>query len=354
MPDTSDWTIGRLIEWTRAFFEKKGIPQPRLEAEILLAHVLAFERIDLYTRYDQPVDEETRARFRDLIRRRADHEPTRYLTGGCEFMSLAMKVTPDCLIPRPETELLVEAALRLAGVTRPGSSGRPRPAGHPPLSPLPKGEGRVRGPLALWNAEPTAKQPPHPASPPSPQGEGLAGAPSPLSAIDLCTGCGCVAVSLAVYLPGCRITATDLSSAAIEVARTNAASHSVADRLTFLEGDLYAPLEAAAVQPADFLLANPPYVAEAEWNDLAPEIRGHEPRSALVARPRGTEIIERILRGAPAYLRPGGTLLVEIAAGQGTAVSEIAGAVPGLGGAEILKDYAGLERILVARKEAAG
>ena len=212
----------------------------------------------------------------------------------------------------------------------------------------------MRGPLALRNAEPTAKQPPHPASPPSPQGEGLAGAPSPLSAIDLCTGCGCVAVSLAVYLPGCRITATDLSAAALEVARTNAASHGVADRLTFLEGDLYAPLEAAAVPPADFLLANPPYVAEADWNDLAPEIRGHEPRSALVAGPRGTEIIERILRGAPAYLRPGGTLLVEIAAGQGTAVSEIAGAVPGLGGAEILKDYAGLERILLARKEAAG
>ena len=329
MPEpSSDWTIGRLIEWTRAFFEKKGIPQPRLEAEILLAHVLAFERIDLYTRYDLPVDEETRARFRDLVRRRADHEPTRYLTGGCEFMSLAMKVTPDCLIPRPETELLVEAALRLAGVTRPGSSGRPRPGGPGSTgSPRPGGRPAIPG-----SAAPSTS----------------------LAAIDLCTGCGCVAVSLAVYLPGCRITATDLSAAAIEVARTNAASHSVADRLTFLEGDLYAPLQAAAVPPADFLLANPPYVAEADWNDLAPEIRGHEPRSALVAGPRGTEIIERILRGAPAYLRPGGTLLVEIAAGQGTAVSEIAGAVPGLGGAEILKDYAGLERILLARKEAAG
>ncbi|HUU31521.1 MAG TPA: peptide chain release factor N(5)-glutamine methyltransferase, partial [Phycisphaerae bacterium] len=299
------------------FFDKKGIPQPRLEAEILLAHVLAFERIDLYTRYDLPVAEEARTRFRDLVRRRAERVPTRYLTGACEFMSLALKVTPDCLIPRPETELLVETALRLAGVTRPGSSGSPRPGGRPAIP-------------------------------------GSAAPSTSLAAIDLCTGCGCVAVSLAVYLPACRITATDLSAAAIEVARTNAASHGVADRLTFLEGDLYAPLQAAAVPPADFLLANPPYVAEADWNDLALEIRGHEPRSALVAGPRGTEIIERILRGAPAYLRPGGTLLVEIAAGQGTAVSEIARAVPGLGPPEILKDYAGLERILLARKEAAG
>ena len=309
MPDPSDWTIGKLIEWTRGFFEKKGIPQSRLEAEVLLAHVLGAERIDLYMRYDQPVEEPARAQFRDLVRRRAEHEPTRHLIGGCEFMSLAMKVTPDCLIPRPETEMLVEETLRLAGVKR-------RPAGTAPAQ-----------------GEPSA---------------------APRTAIDLCTGCGCVAVALAAYWSEARVAAADISPAALAVARTNAEAHGVADRVTFLEGDLYAPLDAADVHPADFLLANPPYVAEGEWQTLAPEIRKHEPRAALVAGPAGTEIIERIIQGAPAYLKPGGRLLVEIGAEQGPAVAELAAAVRSLADVRILKDYAGLDRILVARREEAG
>ena len=114
MPDVSsdDWTIGRLIEWTRDFFARKGIDPPRLEAEILLAHVLGLARIDLYLRYEQEVDEPERAALRDLVRRRTDGEPARYLVGTCEFMSLAFKVTPDVLIPRPETEMLVEEVIR--------------------------------------------------------------------------------------------------------------------------------------------------------------------------------------------------------------------------------------------------
>jgi len=312
--DSAEWTLGKLIEWTRGFFEKKGIPQPRLEAEILLAHVLGIERIDLYLKYDQPVGEAERAAYRDLVRRRAGGEPTRYLTGGCEFMSLALKVTPACLIPRPETELLVEEVLRLAGVRSPR-----RPAMAAPAA----GAAAPAGPAA-----PTA----------------------PLSAIDLCTGCGCVAVSLAAYLPHGRVTATDISPEALAVARTNAEAHGVAGRVTLLEGDLYEPLDAADVQPADFLAANPPYVAEAEWETLAPEIRLHEPRAALVAGPAGTEIIERILKGAPAYLKPGGALLVEIGDKQGAAVAQKAAAVRGLADVRILKDYAGLDRILLARK----
>lgn len=299
MPDSpsDDWTIGRLIEWTRGFFEKKGIAQPRLEAEILLAHVLGRERIDLYLKYDEPVADAARSEFRELVRRRADHEPTRYLVGTCEFMSLAMKVTPDCLIPRPETEMLVEEVLRRA---------------------------KTRGPA------------------PADAGEG------PVAAIDLCTGSGCVAVSLAVHLPGSRVVATDVSAAALAVAQANAEAHGVADRVALFEGDLYEALDAADAQPADFLLANPPYVTEAEWLGLAPEIREHEPRGALVAGPRGTEVIERIVKGARAYLRPGATLLVEIAAGQGAAAAEMASGVRGLMDVKILKDYAGLDRILAA------
>ena len=114
MPDVSsdDWTIGRLIEWTRGFFARQGVEQPRLEAEILLAHVVGRERIDLYMTYEQVVSEEDRATYRDLVRRRAEGEPSRYLVGTCEFMSLALKVTPDVLIPRPETEMLVEEVIR--------------------------------------------------------------------------------------------------------------------------------------------------------------------------------------------------------------------------------------------------
>jgi len=312
--DAAAWTLGKLIEWTRGFFEKKGIPQPRLEAEILLAHVLGLGRIDLYLKYDQPVGEAERAAYRDLVRRRAGGEPTRYLVGGCEFMSLALKVTPACLIPRPETELLVEEVLRLAGVRRQMPAAMAAPAA---------GAAAATGP----------------ATP-----------PAPLSAIDLCTGCGCVAVSLAAYLPHGRITATDISPEALAVARTNAEAHGVADRMTLLEGDLYEPLDAADVQPADFLAANPPYVAQAEWESLAPEIRLHEPRAALVAGPAGTEIIGRILKGAPAYLKPGGALLVEIGDKQGAAVAQQAAGVRGLADVNIVKDYAGLDRILLARK----
>jgi release factor glutamine methyltransferase len=312
--ESADWTIGKLIEWTRAFFEKKDIPQPRLEAEILLAHVLGAERIDLYMKYDQPVAEAERAAYRDLVRRRAEREPTRYLVGVCEFMSLAMKVTPDCLIPRPETEMLVEEVLARSGAPRAAtvrSRVPPNEAAAPPA------------------AVPDA---------------------APVTVIDLCTGCGCVAVSLAANLPGARVTATDISPAALEVARANAEGHGVADCIALLAGDLYAPLDAADVQPADFLVSNPPYVSEAEWATLAPEIREHEPRAALVAGPAGTEVIERILKGAPAYLKPGGTLLVEIGSEQGSAVASLAAAVRGLTDVQVLKDYAGLDRILLARR----
>ena len=308
MPDETPWTVGRLLEWTQKFFEKKGIAQPRLEAEILLAHALGTERIGLYLAYEQEVETDARARFREWVQRRAEGEPTRYLVGGCEFMSLAFKIGPGCLIPRPETELLVEEVMARCGKKR-GCA---------------------------------------------PAAEGASAAVAAVTVIDLCTGCGCVAVSVAVHVPESRVMATDLSSSALAMARVNAAAHGVADRVAFLEGDLYEALEAAGAAPADFLLANPPYVAEAEWEALQPEIRNHEPREALVAGPEGTEVIERIVRGAPAYLKPGGTLLVEIGASQGPAVRDLAAGVCGLVDVEIRKDYAGHDRMLVARRAAGG
>jgi release factor glutamine methyltransferase len=323
----AEWTIGRLIEWTRGFFDKKGIPSPRLEAEILLAHVLGCERIALYMQYDQHVEDAQRNAFRDLVKRRSEREPTRYLVGGSEFLSLAMKITPACLIPRPETEQLVEEVLRDAGLKK-----KPAPA----LGPAAEDYRRVELP------EP-APTPADPVADPKP-------APPAVEIIELCTGCGCVAVSLAANLPAARITATDLSTEALDVARQNAEAHGVADRMTFLAGDLYEPLDAADVPPADFLLANPPYVSEADWAKLEPEVRDHEPRTALVSGPLGTEIIERILKGAPAYLKPGGRLLIEIGSDEGPAVQAMAEAVRGLANVEVLKDYAGLDRILSAVK----
>ncbi|HET6441140.1 MAG TPA: peptide chain release factor N(5)-glutamine methyltransferase [Phycisphaerae bacterium] len=307
MPDETPWTVGRLLEWTQKFFEKKGIAQPRLEAEILLAHALGAERIGLYLAYEREVEADARARFREWVRRRAEGEPTRYLVGGCEFMSLAFKVGPGCLIPRPETELLVEEVMARCGKTR----------GHAPAA------------------------------------EG-ASARAAVAVIDLCTGCGCVAVSVAVHMPESNVVATDISASALAMARVNAAAHGVADRVAFLEGDLYEVLEAAGAAPADYLVANPPYVAEAEWETLQPEIRNHEPREALVAGPEGAEVIERIVQGAPAYLKPGGTLLVEIGASQGPAVRDLAAGVRGLVDVEIRKDYAGHDRMLVACRAAGG
>lgn len=163
-----------------------------------------------------------------------------------------------------------------------------------------------------------------------------------------------MAVSVAGHVPESVVVATDLSSSALAMARVNAAAHGVADRVMFLKGDLYEALEAAGAAPADYLVANPPYVAEAEWEALQPEIRNHEPREALVAGPEGTEVIERIVQGAPAYLKPGGTLLVEIGASQGPAVRDLAAGVCGLVDVEIRKDYAGHDRMLVARRAAGG
>lgn len=253
MANADTWTIGRLLQWTTEYFRQHGSATPRLDAELLLAEAVGCKRIDLYTSFDQVASQEIRARFRELVRRRVAGEPVAYLLGRKEFYSLTFRVTPDVLIPRPETELLVMALLDLV-----------------------KSEGF--GEL--------------------------------LYICDVGTGSGILAVCAAKFLPQARIWAVDASAKALEVARMNCQHHGVADRVELVQGDLlgWAPPDLRF----HFILSNPPYVSEAEWTALAPEIRNYEPREALVAGPTGTEVIGRLVPQAAEHLYPGGWILLEI------------------------------------------
>lgn len=283
------WTVGRLLSWTADYLKKHGSDSPRLDAEVLLAHSLGCERIELYTCFDEQPGDERRSAFRDLVRRRAEGMPVAYLVGHREFFSLSFRVTEDVLIPRPETEHLVVAAIDL---TR-----------------------QVKGPATVC---------------------------------DVGTGSGIIAVCLARQVPECRVTAVDISPAAIEIARQNAAAHEVAQRVEFLEGNL---LEVLPAEPAfDLILSNPPYVADGEADQMAAETRRFEPRQALFAGPKGTEVIERLVPQASERLKPHGHLLLEISPMIHQRVREIIAGDEHLDFAQTVKDLAGHERVVVARR----
>jgi release factor glutamine methyltransferase len=281
------WTVKELLAWTTNFLRGKGVEAARLEAQILLAHVLGCSKIDLMVRYDEQPTEAQRARFRELVRRRVEHWPVAYLIGRREFYLLSFEVTPAVLIPRPETETLVLAAL-----------------------------------------------------------DHLKGKPA-ASVLDLGTGSGCVAVSLAHRAKGISVTAVDVSPDALDVAKRNATAHGVADRVRFLPGDLFAPLQAGAA--FDLIVSNPPYVTPAELAGLAPEVRDHEPRLALDGGPDGLNFYRRIAAAAGRFLAPGGAVLVEIGATQEAAVRS-AFAAAGFAAGPALKDAAGLPRVVTAKK----
>lgn len=252
------WTVARLLEWTTTHFGSKGIEFPRLEAEILLASALGIRRIDLYVRHDQVVDEAGRGRFRDMVKRRQEGAPTAHLVGKKEFYSLDFAVSPATLIPRPDTELLVDEAIRLA-------------------------KSRENSLL-----------------------------------IDIGTGTGCIPAALASRLPKARLVAVDISPQALALARENAKRLGFADRIDFLEGDLFAPL---GDKKADLILSNPPYIPTSDLETLEPSVRDHEPRLALDGGPDGLRVIERLAQEAGPFLAPGGKMLLEIGAGQGESVT---------------------------------
>jgi len=327
------WTVGRLLQWTADYLKGHGSESPRLDAEVLLAHVLGRQRIELYTTFDEAPGEEARAAFRELVRRRAEGMPVAYLVGHREFYSLSFHVTPDVLIPRPETELLVVAVLDLIkqSHTSPLPLGNRQGASN--ASPLPLGEGP-----GVSNSSPL------------PLGEGPgARAAEEVTIADVGTGSGAIAVCLAKHLPACRVTAIDVSRAALAVAVQNARQHEVAERIEFVESDLF-----AAISPQrqfHFIVSNPPYVTTAEMDGLAVDVRKFEPRVALVAGPRGTEVIEALVAQAAERLRPAGHLLMEISPTIHDAVRSLLQADDRFDVGPTIKDLARLPRVVQARRK---
>jgi len=282
------WTVGRILEWTAQHLKKSGSDTPRLDAELLLAKARGCPRIQLYVQFNEVVPDAQRAVMRDLVRRRAQSEPVAHLVGHREFFSLDFAVSPDVLIPRPDTETLV---LDLITHAR-----------------------RLPAPAIL----------------------------------DVATGSGCIAIAAAVQVPAARVTASDVSPAALTLARQNADRHGVAARITFLEGDLLAPLPAGA--QFDFLVSNPPYIPTAQLETLDREVRDYEPRLALDGGPDGLRFLATLLQQAPSVLVPGGRLLLEFTPEQAPALLELATAQPELSDPAVLKDLAGRPRVLVATR----
>jgi len=290
------WTIGRLLTWTVDYLGRHGAENPRLDAEVLLAEARGCRRIDLYAAYGEPAPDETRTAFRELVRRRAAGTPVAYLVGRREFYALDFEVTPDVLIPRPETELLVVALLD-----------------------------HVKQRAAVQS-----------------------GMPQPLSIADVGTGSGILAVCAAKYVPNSRVTAIDISPAALAVARRNAARHGVADAIEFVESDLFANVPADA--RFDYIVSNPPYVSTAEMAGLALHIRNREPHVALHAGQRGTEVIEPLIQQAAERLNPGGVLLIEVSPMIAAQVEQLVRDTPAFELGATMRDLAGHPRVVHATR----
>lgn len=279
-----DWTVRRVLEWTIRHLQERGSETPRLDAEVLLAHAWGCPRIQLYTRYDEPLPPEVRAAMRELVKRRAAAEPVAYLVGRREFFSLDFEVQPGVFIPRPSTETLVVEALKL---------------------------------MEQWDAP---------------------------RILDLCTGSGCIAVTLAHAHTGAAVTAVDLHPLAVTVAQRNAARHDVAQRVTLLLGDLYAPLPPG--ETFDLIVSNPPYVREDELPNLPPDVREHEPLLALSAGADGLDVVRRIVAGLSSRLRAPGGLLIELSPEHAPEAHRLLTATGLFRTVDLVRDLDRVERVL--------
>jgi release factor glutamine methyltransferase len=292
MSTDEPWTVGRLLTWTTDYLKKHNTESPRLDAEVLLAQARGCRRIELYTAFEEVVDDAVRAKFRELVKARAEGMPVAYLAGQKEFYSLSFRVTKDVLIPRPETEHAVIAVL---DILKSGALAKPRVA-------------------------------------------------------DVGTGSGCIAVSIAKHAPSAHVIAIDVSAAALAIAQENAQTNGVAERITFVESDLLVGVKQQA--PFDVIVSNPPYVTEAEWAKLPPGVRDFEPKGALVGGATGLEITTRLAAQAAERLRPGGWLVLEIHAGLERQTHEVLAATGKFTKISTLKDLAQLPRVVQTQRMA--
>jgi len=284
-------TLGDAIAESRRVLGQAGIESAEQEAWWIVQHVLRLSAHHVVIDRDRLLASTELADVKGLIQRRVGREPLQYILGTQEFCGLEFHVNPAVLIPRPETELLVEyVAQRISSE-------------------------------------------------------------QPATIVDVCTGSGCIAVAIARQRPRARLIATDLSSRSLDVARQNAVRHSVGERMIWLEGNLLGALAGQRLEgQVDIIVSNPPYIAEADWATLQPEVRLFEPRGALIAGPQGTELHERLLREAGRYLSPGGALILEIGAGQARAIRQIVEQISGYRFHRLVYDAAGLERVVIVER----
>ena len=288
---TGQTTLGEVIGEAQRLLEQAGIESAGQEAFWIVEHVLRLPVHHVVTDRGRLLSHAELAVTKGMIERRVGREPLQYILGTQEFCGLEFDVNPAVLIPRPETELLVEYVAQ-----------------------------RI----------PAERQ---------------------ATIVDVCTGSGCIAVAIARLRPCARVFATDLSTPSLDIARQNATRHAVGERITWLEGDLLGPLVKQELEGRiDVIVSNPPYVAETDWATLQPEVRLFEPRRALVAGPQGTELHERLLQESGRYLSPGGALIMEIGAGQARALRLIVGQMPGYRFHRLVYDAAGLERVVIVER----
>ncbi len=289
-PPTESWTIGKVLTWATKDFRDRGLESARLDAELLLGHALELTRIQLILEAGRPLAPEELARFRALIKRRRTGEPIAYILGEREFHGLALRVTSDVLIPRPDTETLVEVALE-----------------------------RTR-PRSMFG-----------------------------NALDLCTGSGCVAIAFAKQRPTWRVTGTDISEAAVALAHDNALRLSAVANTRFVVGDLFAPL--GPDERFDLITANPPYIPTSVYLELDAGVRDHEPRLALDGGSDGLDVIRRVVAEATPRLEAGGVLAIEVHYDQAERVAALLRDAS-LRDVERKSDYGGHERVVSARRAA--
>lgn len=294
---TKIWHVLELLEWTTGYFEKHNIPKPRLDAEVLLGHLLKKSRLQLYLHFDMPVFQNDLTVLRELIKKRVDRTPISYLTNHKEFMSLDFYVDERVLIPRPETEFIVETILKTKEDT-------------------------------------------------------------PQRLLEIGTGSGVIAIAIAVKKPEWKIIATDTSKDALAVAEKNRDTHDCTERITLLSGDLFEPIKSLEspqfnLESPQFnwIVSNPPYIMISERDSLSPDIRDYEPHIALFAGEDGLSIIRRLIAEAPNYLLPKGKLIFEIGDKQAESVKALLEEQPAYKNYRFIKDYAGKDRVVLATVE---